>query len=415
MGWFSRNTPGGDLISKQDRLFVEENLISLASNMGTELFQRNGQLFPIYENFPFRNLREKDQLHGLVRKVADYIGFTRTDIRLDVFDKKESRWVSGFPYVQSELPETALTILVPGAEQLHPDFLITTIVLQLLQFKIRAVYEEGDTTYLAELAAGFYGFAVPCIGSYSNQHFLPGAVHCMLYQHVHLYVLLLLIHVRGDSRENCRAYLDEKLHFSFDSLHKMLLNENSYSSFSAKWKIAEEKYPFVKTVSDPLSSEEAKVAAYTELIRMEPGNADWYNNRGYALLHLNKFDQAISDFDKSIDLDPYWSFPFNNRGFAYLNLGKLSRGKEDIETAFRLDGDNGYAKRNLGYYHFLKKEYSEALRLYQEAKKVQAKIEHIHYFTGLAYLALGEKENARKEFDLSRALPEVPVPVYPEI
>lgn len=415
MGLFSLSKKEPVLISESNRRFAEENLLSFAANLGTELFRRNGQLLPVYENFPFANLRDEKELHGLVRKIAEYIGLYRTDIRVQTYDKTELCWVSGFPYGQTELPDTAILVFIPGADQPYPEFFITTISLQLIRYKLSEIYGHTDLKYQSEIAADFFGLAISCVLSYAAPKSVPGSVFCQLSSNTHLYSLLLLIHISGDKREIYRSYLKKDQLINFDLLHQMLLDEDTYRLFSEEWRTAEQKYPLLKLVYNSMASDTEKIESYNELIRLEPDNASWYNNRGYSFLNLKNYNLAISDFDKAIDLDPYWSFPFNNRGFAYLNQGKLSRGKEDIETAFRLDGDNGYAKRNMGYYHFLKKEYKEALQCYSEAKKIQDKIEHIHYFTGLAFLALGETENARKEFDLSRALPELPVPEYPVI
>jgi type IV pilus assembly protein PilF len=97
-----------------------------------------------------------------------------------------------------------------------------------------------------------------------------------------------------------------------------------------------------------------------------------------------------------------------------LKLGQHERSKDDVETALRHDPQNSYAYRNLGYYHYLRNDAQRATELYHQALEIRQEIDQIHFMMGIAYLAMGEKEKAREEFDRSRAVPEFPVPDYPE-
>ena len=46
-----------------------------------------------------------------------------------------------------------------------------------------------------------------------------------------------------------------------------------------------------------------------------------YTNRGVAYVELGNFRQAISDYDRAIEINPEYAMAYNNRGIAYGKLG----------------------------------------------------------------------------------------------
>lgn len=112
---------------------------------------------------------------------------------------------------------------------------------------------------------------------------------------------------------------------------------------------------------------------YTKAIRLDPGIAQIYNNRGlvYYFMHdypkaegnfdkaieldpelcmayNNKaiiyyerrlFDQAITYFNKVMELDPSLEQPFYNRAFSYYKQGKIELCLEDLKTYLKMAGD----------------------------------------------------------------------------
>ena len=92
-------------------------------------------------------------------------------------------------------------------------------------------------------------------------------------------------------------------------------------------------------------NENSAIKILTKVIDDYPNYKDLYFSRGTILLNQLKFDAAISDFDKAIEIEPYYDFAFANRAFARIRkyeLGgnrKLSgnseitvlAGKKDIE------------------------------------------------------------------------------------
>ena len=71
---------------------------------------------------------------------------------------------------------------------------------------------------------------------------------------------------------------------------------------------------------------------YSQLIELDPDEADHYDSRGSVYLEVHEFDGAIADYTKAIELDPSDSEYHEDGGYHY-NRGVAYRGKGDIDRA----------------------------------------------------------------------------------
>lgn len=95
-----------------------------------------------------------------------------------------------------------------------------------------------------------------------------------------------------------------------------------------------------------------KVIEYlNEAIKLNPGLAQAYNNRGNAYGDLGQYQQAIVDYNEAIRLKPDYANAYSNRGIAYDGLGEYQLAIEDLNEAIRLKPDyaNAWSNRALTY------------------------------------------------------------------
>jgi tetratricopeptide (TPR) repeat protein len=86
------------------------------------------------------------------------------------------------------------------------------------------------------------------------------------------------------------------------------------------------------------------IADYNEAIRLQPGYALAYNNRGGAYVRTGDFDRAINDYTEAIRINPMppvFGTPsvnvYYNRGSAYAQTGDGERAVADFTEAIRLE------------------------------------------------------------------------------
>ena len=111
---------------------------------------------------------------------------------------------------------------------------------------------------------------------------------------------------------------------------------------------------------------EEAISEYTKAIEIDPENAIAYNNRGvahYKSLKNDGYEKAMADYDKAISLDPDFVTAYINRGNAHTNYSRdhhthqfwvgLGSAIKDYSEAIRLEPDNAlfYYKRGSTYHN----------------------------------------------------------------
>ncbi|UFH36054.1 tetratricopeptide repeat protein [Flavobacterium acetivorans] len=100
-----------------------------------------------------------------------------------------------------------------------------------------------------------------------------------------------------------------------------------------------------------LKDYQGAILDYNKGIKSNPNNGEAYYYRGYAKICLNKYNDAISDFNKSIELnnfdENFKSLVFLDRGTANLRLGNYSDAINDFDASIHLSPDDptGYFSR----------------------------------------------------------------------
>jgi tetratricopeptide (TPR) repeat protein len=65
-----------------------------------------------------------------------------------------------------------------------------------------------------------------------------------------------------------------------------------------------------------------------------------YRNRGIAFYHVGRFDLAIDDYSKAININPGYSYAYNDRGAALLQVKRYQEAFEDFDTSLHLVPNN---------------------------------------------------------------------------
>jgi tetratricopeptide (TPR) repeat protein len=105
-----------------------------------------------------------------------------------------------------------------------------------------------------------------------------------------------------------------------------------------------------KTVEQVIAYERA-IVDYTEVIRLNPGDASAYSGRGNAYRNKGDYDRAIADYTEAIRLNPSDASAYMNRGDAYEGIKDYDRAIADYTEAIKLQPDNekAYGNRGMAY------------------------------------------------------------------
>lgn len=106
---------------------------------------------------------------------------------------------------------------------------------------------------------------------------------------------------------------------------------------------------------------------FTVLIEENPNSASVWSNRGSVRLSMERWEDAVEDLTKAVELAPYAPVPFLNRAIAFEALGKYSEAVSDCKTAIENDPKEYAAWFNLGNVESKLQEYTKALDAYERA------------------------------------------------
>jgi tetratricopeptide (TPR) repeat protein len=123
------------------------------------------------------------------------------------------------------------------------------------------------------------------------------------------------------------------------------------------------------------------ISDFNKAIELNPKDAVAYNNRGNAYGKSGKLTEAILDFNKAIELNPKYDEAHNNRGNAYSDSGKLTEAISDYNKAIELNpkdaeayGNRGLANAKLGKKEDAKTDLRKAMQLNPSLKEALKKM-----------------------------------------
>lgn len=115
------------------------------------------------------------------------------------------------------------------------------------------------------------------------------------------------------------------------------------------------------------------IAEFSEAIRSQPQNAEWYANRGlcYEDDNNNKYsnDKAIEDYSKMISLNPKSAWAYGSRAHAYLAKDKTNEAIEDANKALSIEPNNNFSIKQLADAQTHLGHFDEALKQLALAEK----------------------------------------------
>jgi tetratricopeptide (TPR) repeat protein len=138
----------------------------------------------------------------------------------------------------------------------------------------------------------------------------------------------------------------------------------------------------------------AAIEKFNLALKEKPDGASIYENRGFCYQKLRKYDLAIADYTKALELEPAMgAIVHGNRGYCYKSLGKPDLAAADFTKALELDShsqdplllERGRMLVDLGDVESAEKDFNKAL----EFPGIRAQA-----YSELAYIAIGRQDVA---------------------
>ena len=126
---------------------------------------------------------------------------------------------------------------------------------------------------------------------------------------------------------------------------------------------------------------------FNKAIDLDPQKPGAYVARGGVYFMLDQFDNAISDYNKAIEINPDLAVAYHNRGSVYYRQGQFDNAISDYSKAIEIDHEFTAAYQNRGYAYFIAGNYEKAISDYNKAIALNPENAEAYIYRGHSYYA----------------------------
>lgn len=147
-----------------------------------------------------------------------------------------------------------------------------------------------------------------------------------------------------------------------------------------------------------------EITLSTDSIKKSPGKGRPYNNRGDALVDAGRYEEALLDFDKAVELLPKYAMAYYNRGNLYQKQKKYDQALADFNYAIRYRRNFDKAYNNRGTLYKETNRLDEAIVDYDRAISLNPDYYMAYNNRGSVYILQKQYQLAIEDLDKAIAI-----------
>ena len=129
---------------------------------------------------------------------------------------------------------------------------------------------------------------------------------------------------------------------------------------------------------------------FSDALKINAINAIVYNNRGTVLQELKRFEEALTSYDRAIELKSDYADAYSNRGNSLIKLKRVEEALSSYETAIEIKSDYAEAYLNRGLALIELKRFVETLASYDKAIEIKGDYADAYWNKSNALLLMGD-------------------------
>lgn len=149
---------------------------------------------------------------------------------------------------------------------------------------------------------------------------------------------------------------------------------------------------------------EEALASYDQAIALNPNLFEAHNNRAAALQALKRYEEALAGYTRAIALKPDFAEAYYNRGNVLQEMRRYQNAAASYERALTLRPSFAEAHNNLGQALRKMKRYDDALAAFDKAIALKPDYAEAFQNRGATLVSKGDMPNAEKMFVTALAL-----------
>lgn len=148
-------------------------------------------------------------------------------------------------------------------------------------------------------------------------------------------------------------------------------------------------------------------AAYREILKRAPNNANAHVYLGIALFDQRRFAEAVASYHSAIRLQPQFPIAWNNLGNALRMLNQIEAADQAFQKAIEQRPNYVNALKNRGTLWIWTGEIDRGLEWYQQALRIAPEDVEIHRNLGVIYLLQGRFQEGWQEYRWRWRMPDM--------
>ncbi|GAA4836063.1 tetratricopeptide repeat protein [Algivirga pacifica] len=201
----------------------------------------------------------------------------------------------------------------------------------------------------------------------------------------------------------------QKMTLSFTQFKKIELSD--YSLFEVPKSLEQEKaqrptpsHKDLNAQGNALITEgktEEAITYYNRAIQLKPNNWVYLDNRAGAKLQNGDLYGALVDIEKALELNPNYLNAINHRGVIKHKMGDIDAAIKDFELAAEVDSTAAQPLANLAYIHMQKQDFQKACDVMKTLVQHHDSVGMYHRDYGITLAQVKEYEKAIVQYDIA--------------
>ncbi|OGE83030.1 MAG: hypothetical protein A2Y39_07010 [Candidatus Delongbacteria bacterium GWF2_40_14] len=118
---------------------------------------------------------------------------------------------------------------------------------------------------------------------------------------------------------------------------------------------------------------------------------DWFE-LGYKAQESGKYEEALKNYDKALQLDPKIAQIYNNRGLVYYFMSNYAKAESNFDKAIEINPKLCMAYNNKAVLSYDRRLYDNAVKSFTKVLELDPKLEQAYYNRGFAYYKMNNIE-----------------------
>jgi tetratricopeptide (TPR) repeat protein len=145
------------------------------------------------------------------------------------------------------------------------------------------------------------------------------------------------------------------------------------------------------------------ITHYEKSLEINSNDADAHYNLGIALVQKGRLDEAIAQYQKALEIKPNFADAHNNLGNAFFQKGQVDEAIAQYQKALDINPNFADVHSSLGGALAQKGQVEEAIAEYQKALEINPHLADAHYNLGNALIQKGRVDEAIVQYQKALA------------